>query len=329
MGTYDFVKETGRDRYWELLQKEKRAMIDPKTGMLRKDLARRVDCPVCGKCDSQHVFVKDGFNYVKCIKCGILYINPQLDDDALKQRYRGASSQDWWVEVLQTAPQLKYDTKKFRGAVKDLETHAEKGKLLDVGCSIGVFLDIARRRGWDAVGVELGRKARRVAVEKFGLAVHDKPLDELDLEPGSFDVVTLWEVLEHLQEPRKILTQCHRLMKKKGTIVILVPNANSLAVRMLRDRAATFGWGHLWYFTPEALEKMLRDIGFVPYHVGTELGEMDTISNYLQFDDPYIKGKTSNVPSPYKFSKEMKKTMNSWIVRNGLGYKLRVYARKR
>lgn len=329
MGTYDFVKETGRDKYWALLEKEKKAMIDPRTGELRKDLQHFVDCPVCGKCDSKLVFIKDGFHYNKCLGCGILFINPQLDGTAMKKRYRGAGSQDFWVDVLQTAPQIKYDSKKFRDAVVDLETRIEKGRLLDVGCSIGLFVDIAKRRGWDAHGVELSDKARRVAKAKFGLDLYDKPLEELGLDTGAFDVVTLWEVLEHLQQPREILVQCRRLLRKNGTLVILVPNADSLTVRMLWNRAATFGWGHLWYFTPAALKKMLEKIGFHVYHIGTELGDMDTVSNYLQFDDPYIKGKTASIPSPYRFSKEMKNMLNEWVVRNNLGYKLRVYARKK
>ena len=329
MGTYDFVKTTGRDKYWELMEREKRSVVDPRTGELRRELSRYANCPVCEKSETKPVFMKDGFRYVKCIGCGIVFINPQFDETRLLARYRSLPSQNYWVEVLQTGPQMQYDTKKFRNALQDIEKFVTPGRILDIGCSIGLFLKLARERGWETYGVELNRKARSAAVKLHGLDVYGKPLDELNFENNFFDIITLWEVLEHLQEPRKILIQAHRILRKGGVLVILVPNLDSLAVRIMWERAATFGWGHLWYFTPAALTKMLHSLGYKVFQDSTELGEIDTISNYLQFDDPYIKGKESAIASPYRLSKRLKKDFAEWVVRNNMGYKLRVYARKK
>lgn len=330
MGTYDFVKDTGRDKYWQLKEKEKKIMLDPKTGRLRKDYERRVKCPVCEIDDTSFAFEKDGFTYVKCLECGMLYINPQLDEVKILAHYRSLASQDYWVDVLQTPRQLEYDTKKFRGALKELSLFAAPGSILDIGCSLGIFLDLARKDGWDARGIELNKKARRIAREKFGLDILDKPIQELDLEDESFDVITLWEVLEHLTKPHEILRESVRLLKPGGMIVILVPNCDSLAVRVMQDKAATFGWGHLWYFTPDSLCKMLAKHNLEVFKVSTELGEMDTLMNYLQFDDPYI-GKTvkRRYKSPYLPAELFKKKFAELICAHNMGYKLRVYAKKK
>ncbi len=330
MGTYDFVKDTGRDKYWQLKEKEKKMMLDPKTGRLKKEYERYVKCPVCEVDDTSFAFEKDGFTYVKCLKCGMLYINPQLDEAKIISHYRSLPSQDYWVDVLQTPRQLEYDTKKFRGALKELSLFAPTGRILDIGCSLGIFLDLARKAGWDTCGIELNKKARRVAREKFGLDILDKPIQDLDLEDESFDVITLWEVLEHLTQPHEILRESVRLLKPGGMIVILVPNCDSLAVRIMQDKAATFGWGHLWYFTPDSLRTMLEKYNLEIFKVSTELGEMDTLMNYLQFDDPYIgKNVKRQYKSPYLLPEPFKKKLAELICAHNMGYKLRVYAKKK
>ncbi|HOO57121.1 MAG TPA: class I SAM-dependent methyltransferase [bacterium] len=330
MATYDFVKQTGRDKYWAMKEKEKSLMLDSKTGMLKKKFERWVKCPVCDVDDTSFAFTKDGFTFVRCNVCGMLYINPQLDEQKILDQYEKLESQLYWVDVLQTPAQLKYDTKKFRGALADIDTFSDPGKLLDVGCSLGIFLDLARKKGWDVTGVELNQRARKVAKKKFGLDLLDKPLNELDLEDESFDVVTLWEVLEHLTDPNSMLDECYRLLKPGGMLVILVPNCDSIAVRIMQDKAATFGWGHLWYFTPDSLCSILKRHGFVPFNVSTELGEMDTLENYFQFDDPYI-GKNIKrcYKSPYILSGPIKKQLAEFVCAHNLGYKLRTYARKK
>ncbi len=330
MGTYDFVKDTGRDKYWRLKEKEKRIMLDPKTGKLRKDYERRVKCPVCEIEECSFAFEKDGFTYVKCIECGMLYINPQLDEDKIMAHYRSLPSQDYWVDVLQTPRQLEYDTKKFKGALKELSLFAAPGKILDIGCSLGIFLNLARKAGWEVTGIELNKKARKVARQQFGLDILDKPLQELGLEKESFDVITLWEVLEHLTAPNEILRQCAPLLKPGGMIVILVPNCDSLAVRIMQDKAATFGWGHLWYFTPQSLTKMLEKHGFEVFKISTELGEIDTLMNYLQFDDPYMgKNTKRRYKSPYIPEEPLKKKLSDLVCAHNMGYKLRAYAKKK
>jgi len=330
MGTYDFVKETGRDKYWEFMEKEKKMMLDPKTGKLKKSLEKFVKCPVCVIDDASFAFEKDGFSYVRCNSCGMLYTNPQLNEEKIRAQYRSLPSQNYWVDVLQTQRQLKYDTKKFKGALEDISTFADPGRLLDIGCSLGIFLDLARKKGWEIHGVELNERARRVAKEKFRIAPYDRPLEELNLEPESFDVVTMWEVLEHLTDPRRILAQAHRLLKPGGMLVVLVPNCDSFAVRVMHGKAATFGWAHLWYFTPSSLKTLLRQCGYTVFKTSTELGEMDTLTNYFQFDPPYIgKNIKRRYKSPYILDDPLKKKLADFICENNLGYKLRMYARKK
>jgi len=133
--------------------------------------------------------------------------------------------------------------------------------LLDVGCHIGVFLEIAQERGWEAWGVEPSRWAARQARSK-GLRVIEGTLDDVHLTEEFFDVITMWDVIEHLTDPLRDLRKSYRLLRKGGLICIHTMNIESLFARLMGSRWPWLMEMHLYYFSPRTLGEMLRKAGF-------------------------------------------------------------------
>jgi 2-polyprenyl-3-methyl-5-hydroxy-6-metoxy-1,4-benzoquinol methylase len=283
-------KETGRDRYFAAKERELEELLDPATGMLSDRFSRTIDCPLCGGAQHSLLFVKRGYPIVRCDECELVFANPQVDESLVLAEYRADSERanDLWVDVLLSERQLELDREKFDEILDELEPFRGAGRLLDVGTSIGMFLRLALDRGWDAVGNEYGERARQVAKERFDLDVTDAPLDAMDVEPSSFDVVTLNSVLEHVNEPRRMLGEVHGLLKPGGALFIIVPNVESLACRVLHERAATFdGRNHLIYFSPATLSRMLAAEGFDVVETHTRVASLDPVLEWLAYREPY------------------------------------------
>jgi SAM-dependent methyltransferase len=137
------------------------------------------------------------------------------------------------------------------------------GRLLDVGCSYGFFLNVARTNGWTVKGVEMGSRPSEYARTRYGLEVFEGPLQQADFADSSFDVVTVFHVIEHAQNPLDLLSTIGRVLKKGGSLIMLTPNIESLHSQLLGK-----GWtwlsppDHLFYFSRRSMELALRKCGF-------------------------------------------------------------------
>jgi SAM-dependent methyltransferase len=137
------------------------------------------------------------------------------------------------------------------------------GCLLDVGSATGNFLAAARDRGWTVQGIELSREAAVHARDTYGLATKVGAVEDLLDEKEVYDVITMWDVLEHLRDPRNALSKCHRALKDGGILVMSIPNMTSFD-RYLFD-STWVGWEvprHLYFFDKHTLERLLNEIGF-------------------------------------------------------------------
>jgi 2-polyprenyl-3-methyl-5-hydroxy-6-metoxy-1,4-benzoquinol methylase len=322
-------KETGRDRYFAAKERELEELLDPATGMLSERFSRVINCPLCGSARQTVLFVKRGYPIVRCDECALVFANPQVDESLVLAEYRAGSERanDLWVDVLTSERQLELDREKFEEILDELEPYRGDGRLLDVGTSIGLFLRLALDRGWDATGNEFGERARAVARERFGLDVTDAPLDALGVEPASFDVVTLNSVLEHVNEPRKMLREIRAPLKPGGALFVIVPNVDSLACRVLHERAATFdGRNHLIYFSPATLARMLDAEGYDVVETHTRVASLDPVLEWLSYHEPY-----SGAPDD-AFTAEVRARrvdVERLLDELQLGYKLHCLARRR
>lgn len=325
MSTKDFAASTGRHKYWELVEKELKMLHDDR-GMLKKELHRHTDCALCKKDDAAQVFVKEGFTFVRCRSCGLVYVNPQCATERLIENYEINASADYWVDVLLSAGEQEYDINKFTKCCEDLELLTPGRRVLDVGCSIGLFLKVARDRSWDTFGLELSKKAVDYAVNELKLDVRPLLLHEADFEPESFDVVTLWEVLEHVPDPRDLLEQCRTMLKPGGVLAILVPNRNALSARIMRADCSCFGGrNHLWYFDPATLSALLDQTGYTVEQISTQLSQVEEIQTFLNYKNPYY---DEREPGDFELPMDLKDKLEKFIFEKHLGYKLLIYARK-
>ncbi len=161
------------------------------------------------------------------------------------------------------------------------DRHPQPGDLLDVGAATGFFLDLARSRGWNTCGVEPSEYASRVASQK-NLAVHCGVLEELNLPDASFDVITMWDVIEHGTDPNASLAAACRLLRPEGTLALNTPDAESFLARLLGLR-----WHlvvppeHLILFGQRSLRQLLEANGFTVASLH-RIGKRFTIQYVLQ-----------------------------------------------
>ncbi len=237
----------------------------------------RTTCPVCHDTDAQPFLdVPDRFepeagtpyHLVRCRKCSLIYLNPRPDESVSGRFYEhegytpfvsatgAASMQDKVYTALRSANN--------RWKRNFIEKQAgRKGRLLDVGCGTGEFLQEMQSAGWDVRGVERDARAAAHAVEALRLSVVRGGLDALPSPENSFDVITAWHVLEHLYEPHRAIVRMRDLLKKGGLLIIAVPNSASLDARIYRQNWIAFDTPrHLQHFTPAALQTMLKMHGF-------------------------------------------------------------------
>ncbi|UQZ89198.1 hypothetical protein C4J81_08300 [Deltaproteobacteria bacterium Smac51] len=281
MGTARFNQETGR-----LLTKSRPFLwaIDRETGLIRSDLVRARRCPVCDEPPAQGLFVKDGFRHVRCHKCGLIYVSLILREDVIDQYWREEMA---WVGVLNSTPQQELDRLKYQYGLDLVSGRLTGRRVLDIGSGPGGFVRLAEEQGWQATALELNQESsKKLAAEGYQVIV--KHLEVTDLPSESYDLICLWEVLEHLPAPRMMLAEARRLLAPGGLFLILVPNVNSLVTRLLHEKSNTFGGhSHLNHFGPESLADLIGRAGLKVVEMETVITELGTINNYLSFEDPY------------------------------------------
>ena len=182
----------------------------------------------------------EAFDVSRCGACGLARTAPWPDPSRMDAYYppayygeRGARRFPTIVEALQ---RLLYGTR-----ARTVERLAGRpGRVLDVGCGRGFLLDAFRRRGWDVRGTELDDRAAAHAREVLGIPVETGPASSWTWPDGHFDALTIWHVLEHLQEPAEMLARAHRLLRPGGVLMVGVPDFGSPEARLTRA-----AWFHL------------------------------------------------------------------------------------
>ncbi|MFC1589930.1 class I SAM-dependent methyltransferase [Candidatus Omnitrophota bacterium] len=261
-------------------------LINPDTGLLRKRYSLRRSCPVCGKTKERPIFVKDGFSHIKCASCAMVYVNPVLKKSIQRDFYR---EEDSYTSVLRNKLNISMDRKRFRYALDILEEYLpSKGKLLDIGCGPGTFLQLARKRKWQVTGIEYNKKCVR-KLKKMNIDVIDIPFEHSNFPGSSFQCVTMWAVLEHIVDPKAFLKAVRKILVPGGMLVLLVPNVDGLANRILREKSTTFaGYSHINLFNNDTLERLLKKARFESIDSETIVTLSGTINNYLNYESAQL-----------------------------------------
>jgi len=197
------------------------------------------------------------YTIVQCQQCGLVYTDPRPDGHDIVETYQA-------VEDLLYLEEREGRVLTFERHLKPLErlTGPPNGRpLLDVGCYAGVFVEIAAGHGWDAWGVEPSRWAVEQAQARE-LHVVQGTLETADLPEATFDVVTMWDVIEHVTDPLGTLQRAHQLLKPGGLLVVHTIDIDSLFAQLMGSRWPWLMEMHIYYFSRRTLRLMLEQCGF-------------------------------------------------------------------
>jgi len=196
---------------------------------------------------------------VKCKECSFVFMKRIPTRTDLIDFYQNDYSR---TEFFSSITITRYNE-----LLDNFEKYRKTNKILDVGAGNGFFLEIAKARGWDVYGTELTEQAVGVCSSK-GISMKQGCLDEINFEEESFDVITSFEVIEHITNPKTIVAEMYRILRKGGKCYITTPNFNSLLRYRLKENYDVIEYpNHLGYFTKKTLNKLFSEEGFSIKHI--------------------------------------------------------------
>ncbi len=234
-------------------------------------MLRHVQCNLCGADDIHQRYQLNGWNIVSCQHCGLIYVNPMPDAEALQAFYtedffQGNRRPTGYVDYLRDKEIHMHQFRVYWPLIR--REFPTPGRVLDIGCALGFFLDMAQAEGWETVGIELSEFGAQWARDKLGLDVHTGSLLDVHLPKSSFDVVTLWATIEHLADPINTLREAHRVLKPDGLILITTGEVEGILDKLSTGLCPWYEPpGHLYYFSTRTLRAMLQEAGFRTLHM--------------------------------------------------------------
>jgi len=244
--------------------------------IMAQDLFEQVPCNLCGgndyrvcirptnrSFDPSAVFSASGGirgtqQIVKCRQCGLLYVNPRIKTDHVLGAYSSAVDE---LYLSQEEGRKQTFTRSF-GLIERYVRGP--GKILDVGAAGGFFLQVAKEKGWEPYGVEPSRWMAEWGNRRFGVNIKPCTLRAAVFSDDFFDVITMWDVLEHTSDPLAELAEAHRILKDGGIIVINFPDTGSWPAFLAGSKWWFYLSVHLYYFTADTIGRMLAKAGFFP-----------------------------------------------------------------
>ena len=213
---------------------------------------------ICLDRNCKEIFAAESYSVCRCVNCGQVYVKG-IDLNAIEKKY---NEKDYFAERNNYIDRWEEFSRLFQRIVEKIVIFKPHGRLLDVGCSVGIFLDVARKNGFDVKGVEVSTWASEFARQK-GLDVLTGGLSDAAYPEKSFDVVVLNHVLEHIPDPVAVLLEARRILRDDGLLVIGVPNFGSYMAAIKKEKWASLTPDqHIWQFTHDSLLRVLMRSGF-------------------------------------------------------------------
>ena len=227
-------------------------------------------CPWCGSDKAQinlwlkdEFLTKEDFHICECLSCGLLYTMPRPNKDKIGAYYKSEEYYSHQENKKGFIPKVYEAVKKVNLKYKyKLATNGiTKGKLLDIGCGVGDFLHTAEEHGWDCTGVEPSEDAKAIARKRIKANIMAS--EDLEQIPdATFDLITMWHVLEHVDDLKWQVEQLQRLIKPQGRIVIAVPNHKSYDAQFYKELWAAYDVPrHLSHFDKITITKIFKSKG--------------------------------------------------------------------
>lgn len=217
-------------------------------------------CLLCQSTDLKTLPTYKTTNLVQCSSCNFIFSKSIPTTEELITHYKQYQRNDYLSPITIT---------RYNELLDEMEPFRKTNKLLDVGCGIGYFLEEAKKRGWEVYGTEFTDKAMEICSAK-GITMKQGVLNSADFDAESFDVITSFEVIEHINNPREELSQFHKLLRKGGLCYVTTPNFNSLLRYRLKEQYNVISYPeHLSYYTPKTLKSVFKLSGFAAKKIVT------------------------------------------------------------
>jgi len=194
-------------------------------------------------------------NIYKCSNCELICSDPQAITASPLNFYEEMKDPEYHLEAEgRVIP--------FRDILNRAEKMGQKGLLLDIGAATGILLKEAQNKGWQVSGVEPSRWAVAEAKRLYNLDIAPGTIYTAQYEKNSFDVITLLDVIEHVDDPKSLLQEIHRILKPEGMLILSTPNIGSLVARLLGPKWWHIRRAHQYYFTWKTIQQLLKESGF-------------------------------------------------------------------
>jgi len=227
-------------------------------------------CPVCGG-ESQKEFIEaedhnvsnDLFKIVECVACSFRFTNPIPTEDTIGDYYKSenyvshSGTKKGFVNRVYHIVRSRAIKQKENLAAK----YSKEKVILDIGCGTGDFLGYCKSQNWKTLGLEPDQSARKMAIEKN--AIEAKDLGHLyEVESNTFDVISMWHVLEHVYNLNKDIEQYKKILKKEGVLIVAVPNCSSKDAEHYKSSWAAYDLPiHLYHFRPDNMKQLFSKHG--------------------------------------------------------------------
>jgi len=213
----------------------------------------------CKICESNSVSLK--FNLTEkhgvysCSGCSAQFMDPQLNDEEIIRLYSEGYYASWGVSgnsENESAKQMKIAT--FLLRLELIKQHVASGKIMDIGCATGYFLEAAKTLNYEPFGIELSEYSSGIAKKKFGTEnIFNGKLEDCNFKQKMFNVITMFDLIEHVRSPRETLSKAAELLSDDGVIVITTPDNSSTSNKIMGKRWTHYKQEHFYYFNIKSL----------------------------------------------------------------------------
>ncbi|MDO8496097.1 MAG: class I SAM-dependent methyltransferase [bacterium] len=244
-----------------------------------------MECLCCGRENVNFYKKLNGYINYRCSNCGLIFVWPKQgvgSTDAIyaEDYFRGASRgfgfADYEVDKKVTRKTFDF----FLGELAKIMP--EKGSILDIGCATGYFMELAENEGWHASGIDISEYAVKKGREKQLNTFRGTLSDNL-FKPGTFNAISLFDVLEHLPEPLEAISKAKHLLKNRGIVIVNTPDSSSLVSKVFGRRWHLINPPeHLYLFNKNNLSRFFNENGFKILKIG-KIGKTFTLKYVLRF----------------------------------------------
>jgi len=256
--------------------------VDPYTAKVKNDLCiTRDNCPLCDSKNYRFLFTQHGFDHMICSSCDLIFTLQILDNDKIQYLQEGNEGESYGKYK---GDQIvgEFDRKKFEIVFEQLENYAKIKNIFDFGSQIGTFLDWTKEK-YLIIEHEYNNPLRNVCLTKGHKVLNDN-LEEIKLD-REFDLITCWDYIDHVLNPREVIKNISKYLKKGGLFFFAINNRDSLSARIMhKDSPIFIGPHHTMHYGINQLKLLMKDYELL--YSESYVSELNWISNWLNFRNP-------------------------------------------